>query len=111
MKRYTGSMKGVIHEWESRSEKNGRSRNICIALKATANEYKLDKTKKQDLLYKGDVQLLQQLQENEENNKEVSARMKANDCTKLLQESQKKGDFNMGEKEVTVKEQRNVKIK
>lgn len=103
-------MKRVIQEWESRSEKNGRSRNICIALKTTTNEYKLDNPKKQDLLDKGDVQLLQQLQEDKENNK-VSARMKANDCTNLLQESQKKGDFNMGEKEVMVKEQRNVKIK
>lgn len=29
------------------SEKNGRSRNICVALKATANKYKLDEVKKQ----------------------------------------------------------------
>lgn len=46
MKRYTARMKGVIQEWESRSEKNGRSRNICIALKVTTNDYKLDKPKK-----------------------------------------------------------------
>lgn len=54
------------------------------------------------------MQLLEQLKENKENNKEVCTRMKANDGTKLLQESQKKpkkGDFKRGEKEAMVKKQ------
>lgn len=68
-----------------------------------------------DLLDTGDMQLLQQFKENKDNNKEVCARMKANDSTKLLQQSQKnRGDFNGRERSNGKKkkkpELRNVKI-